>query len=150
MIGLGSDEKQTKLLSLIVAWSSSDFISYFKVQSSIGHLVCFFDSGNSIVFRGNFWCPCTCPVFVLVIVIILLQIVLVTVSPVWQRPDGGISLEPTQTLRPTQWRGHTGWWVQTYFKIALVSAKSSTRVTLSANVKWNCHYDLTHHMLDVQ
>ena len=29
---------QTKLLSLIVAWSSSDFISCFNVQSSIGHL----------------------------------------------------------------------------------------------------------------
>ena len=31
-------KKQTKLLSLIVAWSSSHFISCFKVQSSIGHL----------------------------------------------------------------------------------------------------------------
>ena len=62
----------------------------------------FFSSGNGAVSGGSCWCPCTCPVFVLVIVIILLQIVLVTVSPVWQRPDGGISLEPTQTLRPTQ------------------------------------------------
>ena len=28
-----------------------------KKKSSNGHLVCFFDSGNSIVSGGNFWCP---------------------------------------------------------------------------------------------
>ena len=36
-------------LSLMVEWSSSVSISFFKVQSSVGHLVCFCDSGNS-------WC----------------------------------------------------------------------------------------------
>ena len=35
-----------KKLSLMVASVS---ISCFKVQSSIGHLVCFFDNGNSVV-----------------------------------------------------------------------------------------------------
>ena len=45
-------------LSLMVAWSSSVSISCFKVQSSIGHLVWFFDSGNSIVSGGKSWCPC--------------------------------------------------------------------------------------------
>ena len=45
-------------LSLMVAWSSSVSISCFKVQSSIGHLVWFFDSGNSIVYGANLWCPC--------------------------------------------------------------------------------------------
>ena len=44
-------------LSLIVAWTSSVSISSFKVQSSIGHLVWFFDSGNSIVSGANLWCP---------------------------------------------------------------------------------------------
>ena len=44
-------------LSLIVALSSSVFIYYFKVQSSIGHLAWLFDSGKSIIFRGNSWCP---------------------------------------------------------------------------------------------
>ena len=44
-------------LSLIVAWSSSVSISRFKVQSSIGHLVWFFDSGNSLVPGANLWCP---------------------------------------------------------------------------------------------
>ena len=47
-----------KKLSLMVAWSSSVSISCFKVQSSIGHLVWFFDSGNSIVSGANLWCPC--------------------------------------------------------------------------------------------
>ena len=37
---------------------SSVSISRFKVQSSIGHLVWFFDSGNSIVSGANLWCPC--------------------------------------------------------------------------------------------
>ena len=46
-----------KKLSLMVAWSSSVSISCFKVQSSIGHLVWFFDSGNSIVSGANLWCP---------------------------------------------------------------------------------------------
>ena len=46
-----------KKLSLMLAWSSSVSISCFKVQSSIGHLVCFFDSGNSIVSGANLWCP---------------------------------------------------------------------------------------------
>ena len=45
-------------LILIVAWSSSVSISRFRIQSSIFHLVCFFDSRNSIVSRANFWCPC--------------------------------------------------------------------------------------------
>ena len=40
-------------LSLMVAWSLSVSISRFKVQSSIGNLVCFFDSGNSIVSGAN-------------------------------------------------------------------------------------------------
>ena len=44
-------------LSLIVAWLSSVFISRFKVQSSIGHLVWFFKSPNSIVSLANVWCP---------------------------------------------------------------------------------------------
>ena len=44
-------------LSLMVAWSSSVSISCFKVQSSIGHLVWFFDSGNSIVSGASLWCP---------------------------------------------------------------------------------------------
>ena len=44
-------------LSLMVAWSSSVSISCVKVQSSIGHLVWFFDSGNSIVSGANLWCP---------------------------------------------------------------------------------------------
>ena len=48
--------KKTKLLSLIVAWLSSDIISCFKVQSSIGCLVWFFDNGNSIFSGGNSWC----------------------------------------------------------------------------------------------
>ena len=43
-------------LSLMVAWSLSVSISRFKVQSSICHLVWFFDSGNSIVSGANFWC----------------------------------------------------------------------------------------------
>ena len=47
-----------KKLSLMVAWSSSVSISCFKVQSSIGHLVWFFDSGNSIVSGANPWCLC--------------------------------------------------------------------------------------------
>ena len=42
----------------MVAWSSSGSISCFKVQSSIGHLVWFFVSGNSIVSGVNLWCPC--------------------------------------------------------------------------------------------
>ena len=46
-----------KKLSLMVAWSSSVSISCFKVQSSIGHLVWFFDSGNSILSGANLWCP---------------------------------------------------------------------------------------------
>ena len=41
---------------LMVAWLSSVSISCFKVQSSIGHLVCFFNSGNSIVSGVNPWC----------------------------------------------------------------------------------------------
>ena len=45
-------------LSLIVAWSSSVFISCSKIQSFIGHLVWFSNSGNSIVSEGNSWCPC--------------------------------------------------------------------------------------------
>ena len=45
-------------LSPIVAWSSSVSISCSKVQSSIGNLVCFFESGNSIVSGANLWCPC--------------------------------------------------------------------------------------------
>ena len=40
-------------LSLMVARSSSVSISCFKVQSSIDHLVCLFDSGNSIVSGAN-------------------------------------------------------------------------------------------------
>ena len=44
-------------LSLMVAWSLSVSISRFKVQGSIGHLVWFFDSGNSIVSGANLWCP---------------------------------------------------------------------------------------------
>ena len=31
---------------------------HFLLQSSIGHLVWFFDSGNSIVSGTNLWCPC--------------------------------------------------------------------------------------------
>ena len=46
-----------KKLSLMVAWSSSVSISCFKAQSSIGHLLWFFDSGNSIVSGANLWCP---------------------------------------------------------------------------------------------
>ena len=45
-------------LSLMDAWSSSVSISPFKVHSSFGHLVWFFDSGNSIVSGANLWCPC--------------------------------------------------------------------------------------------
>ena len=45
-----------KKLSLMVAWSSSVSISRFKVHN-IGHLVWFFDSGNSIVSGANLWCP---------------------------------------------------------------------------------------------
>ena len=41
-------------LPLMVAWLS---VSCFKVQSSIGHLVWFFDSRNSIVSGGNSCCP---------------------------------------------------------------------------------------------
>ena len=37
--------------------ASSFSISCFKVQSSIGHLVWFFDSRNSIVSGGNSCCP---------------------------------------------------------------------------------------------
>ena len=44
-----------KKLSLMVAWSSSVSISCFKV--SIGNLIWFFDSGNSIISEGNLWCP---------------------------------------------------------------------------------------------
>ena len=44
-------------VSLMVEWSSSVSISCFKVQSSIGHLVWFFDSKNSIVSGANLWCP---------------------------------------------------------------------------------------------
>jgi hypothetical protein len=44
-------------LSLMVASSSSVSISCFKVQSSIGHLVWFFDSENSLVSEWNSWCP---------------------------------------------------------------------------------------------
>ena len=44
-------------LSLMVVWSSSVSISCFKVQSSIGHLVFFFDSENSLVSEWNSWCP---------------------------------------------------------------------------------------------
>ena len=44
-------------LSLMVAWSSSVSISCFRAQSSIGHLVWFFDSGNSIVSGVNLGCP---------------------------------------------------------------------------------------------
>ena len=43
--------------SLMVAWSSSVSISCFKVQSSIGHLVWFFDSENSILSGANLCCP---------------------------------------------------------------------------------------------
>ena len=43
--------------SLMVAWSLSVSISRFKVQSSIGHLVWFFDSENSLVSEWNSWCP---------------------------------------------------------------------------------------------
>ena len=50
-----------KKLSLMVAWSSSVFLSRFKAQSSIGHLVCFFGSGNSIVSGVNLLCPCQVP-----------------------------------------------------------------------------------------
>ena len=46
-------------LSLMVAWSSSVSISCFRAQSSIGHLVWFFDSGNSIVSGVNLGCPWT-------------------------------------------------------------------------------------------
>ena len=42
-------------LPLMVGWSVSVSISCFKVQSSIGHLVWFFDSGNSILSGGNSW-----------------------------------------------------------------------------------------------
>ena len=38
----------------MVAWSLSGSISCFKVQGSIGHLVWFFDSGNSILSGVNF------------------------------------------------------------------------------------------------
>ena len=41
----------------MVASSSSVSISCFKVQSSIGHLVWFFDSENSLVSEWNSWCP---------------------------------------------------------------------------------------------
>ena len=41
----------------MVASQSSISISCFKVQSSIGHLVWFFDSRNSIVSGGNSCCP---------------------------------------------------------------------------------------------
>ena len=41
----------------MVAWSSSVSVSCFKVQSSIGHLVWFFDSENSLVSEWNSWCP---------------------------------------------------------------------------------------------
>ena len=44
-------------LSLMVAWASSVSISYFRVLSSLGHLVWFFDSGNLIVAAANSWCP---------------------------------------------------------------------------------------------
>ena len=36
-------------LSFMIAWSPSVSISCFKVHSSIGHLVWFFDNGTSIV-----------------------------------------------------------------------------------------------------
>ena len=48
-------------LSLMVAWLSSDSISCFKGESSIGHLVSFSDSGNSVVsgilavLQENWW-----------------------------------------------------------------------------------------------
>ena len=41
----------------MVVWSPSASISCFEVQSSIGHLVWFFDSGNSTVSGAKFWCP---------------------------------------------------------------------------------------------
>ena len=44
-------------LSVMVAWSSSVSSSCFKVQSSIGHLVWFFDIENSLVSEWNSWCP---------------------------------------------------------------------------------------------
>ena len=44
-------------LSLMVAWSLSVSISRFKVRIYIGHLVCFFHSGNSIVSGENLWGP---------------------------------------------------------------------------------------------
>ena len=43
---------------IMVAWSSSFVsISCFEVQSSIGHLVWFFDTRTSIVSVENSWCP---------------------------------------------------------------------------------------------
>ena len=43
---------------IMVAWSSSFVsISCFEVQSSLGHLVWFFDSRNSIVSVENSGCP---------------------------------------------------------------------------------------------
>ena len=44
-------------LSLMIARSSSVSISCFKVQISIVHLVCFFDSGKSLVSGANLLCP---------------------------------------------------------------------------------------------
>ena len=43
----------------MVVWASSVSISCFKVQSSIGHLVWFFDSRNSKVSGAKLWCPCS-------------------------------------------------------------------------------------------
>ena len=43
-------------LFLMVAWLSTVSISCFNVQSSIGNLVCFFNSGNSVVSGVNPWC----------------------------------------------------------------------------------------------
>ena len=50
------DQGYTGLYSRI--WQKKvQVLDKLKKKSSNGRLVCFFDSGNSIVSGGNFWCP---------------------------------------------------------------------------------------------